>query len=147
MTDPLEVSISIEEEWRAVKDSNERYEVSSAGRVRNTRRQTIRTPNMNSSGYARLVFHARGQRIRKFVHRCVAEAFIPNVEGKTLVDHIDGDRTNNCVKNLRWTTQSENLLIYLPAGAAPPRRRRAHVVCVNDTHTLKCSEPEPWVCW
>ena len=65
---------------------------------------------MNSSGYARLVFHAGGQRIRKFVHRCVAEAFIPNVEGKTLVDHIDGDRTNNCIKNLRWTTQSENLL-------------------------------------
>ena len=49
----LEVSLSIEEEWRAVKDSNERYEVSSAGRVRNTRRQTIRTPNMNSSARLR----------------------------------------------------------------------------------------------
>lgn len=42
------------------------------------------------------------------VHRLVALAFIPNLENKPCVDHIDGNRANNEIKNLRWTTHKEN---------------------------------------
>ncbi|HHJ7007677.1 TPA: HNH endonuclease [Streptococcus pyogenes] len=42
------------------------------------------------------------------IHRLVAEAFIPNLENKATVDHIDGDRKNNSINNLRWATYSEN---------------------------------------
>ncbi len=42
------------------------------------------------------------------VHRIVAEAFIPKVEGKDIVDHIDGDKFNNHYTNLRWVDSSEN---------------------------------------
>ena len=46
---------------------------------------------------------------RYFLHRLLAEAFIPNPEGKPEVDHIDGNPQNNSLDNLRWATHKENL--------------------------------------
>lgn len=57
-------------------------------------------------GYKRV--HYKGK--IKLVHRLVAEAFIPNIEHKSTVDHIDRDRSNNHVENLRWADSHEQSL-------------------------------------
>ena len=43
-----------------------------------------------------------------YVHKSFAQAFLPNPEEKEMVDHIDGNRTNNHITNLRWVTAEEN---------------------------------------
>lgn len=60
------------------------------------------------SSYQYINFKWNGKQKNKAVHRLVAETFLPNPENKPLVDHIDGDRLNNNLDNLRWVTPQEN---------------------------------------
>lgn len=63
-------------------------------------------PGLSGCGYLQVCLG----RIRKtvFVHRLVAEAFLPNPENKPAVDHINGNRLDNRVENLRWVSHKEN---------------------------------------
>ena len=60
--------------------------------------------------------HKDGQAIPQYIHRLVAQHFIPKVEGKTEVNHIDGDKSNNRVENLEWVTSSENKIHAIEKG-------------------------------
>ncbi len=64
-------------------------------------------------GHKFLYLYFPGQGRKKFfVHRIVADAFIPNPENKNVVDHIDGDKKNNKLENLRWVTGGDNTRLY-----------------------------------
>ena len=94
------------EEWRLIDGCSEFY-VSNLGRVRKKNR--LVKAGLNKYGYPSCWIElSNGERKRATVHRLVANAFIPNPEGKPVVDHISGDKTDNTVTNLRWVTTSEN---------------------------------------
>ena len=61
-----------------------------------------------TSGYLTVSLSYNGKAKTKYIHKLVAEHFIPNPENKPEVDHRDQVRTNNDVHNLRWATHAEN---------------------------------------
>lgn len=83
------------------------YEVTICGKIinRNTNRIIKTKP---SGGYERLKLSNGGRCKKIYLHRLLAEAFIPNPENKPQVNHKDGDKLNNYIANLEWVTPSEN---------------------------------------
>lgn len=64
----------------------------------------------DQDGYKRVELSENGKPTTCLVHRLVAEAFLPNPNNYKFVDHLDNNPSNNHVKNLKWCTQSENML-------------------------------------
>lgn len=110
--------IKHDEIWKDVKGYEGMYQVSSYGRIRRIgdysnqithwKSEKILKPCEKDNGYLIVSLSLNNKSKMKYVHRLVAEAFIPNIENKKTVNHIDLDRTNNNVSNLEWATYKEN---------------------------------------
>lgn len=103
----------MQEIWKVIVDDfygepkPTNYSVSNKGRVRNDKTGKLlkNTPD-NYCGYQIHLFVDK-VRMGKKLSRLVAEAFIPNPEGKPFVRHKDYDKTNNSADNLEWVTMKE----------------------------------------
>ena len=114
----------IKEVYKYIKGYDGKYKVSNFGNVmsmnyQNTRKPRVLVPVKHHLGY--LLVHL-GQGKIKMIHSLVAEAFIPNPEGKKFVNHIDGNKQNNNVKNLEWVTSKENMNHAIRTGLRNPHK-------------------------
>lgn len=93
------------------------YAVSTSGRVRSekwlkkslTIKIRVLTPRTVGAGYHQVILSVNGKDHPRYVHRLVAETFLKKVQGKPEVNHIDGNKKNNSVKNLEWISHRENI--------------------------------------
>lgn len=89
----------------------ENYSITLDGRVINNATKKCKKPtdNHTGNGYLYVDLYKDGKRHRKYVHRIVAEAYIPNPLNLPFVNHIDGNPKNNNYKNLEWCTPKQNV--------------------------------------
>lgn len=95
------------EEFRDIKEYEGLYQVSSLGRVKNSKGRILKSYKDNH-GYPMVNLCKNAKNIRVRVHRLVAEAFIPNPNNYPCVNHKDEDKSNNNVNNLEWCTYRYN---------------------------------------
>jgi len=90
----------------------ENYLIYEDGRVYSKKRNTTNggflKPRTDTHGYLRLYLCKDGKPTNKKIHRLIAEHYIPNPHNYPCVDHIDRDRQNNSLDNLRWVTFQMN---------------------------------------
>lgn len=96
------------ETWKPITDYVGLYEVSSEGRVRNVKTGKILKPKNNRRGYLFVGLHKNGAVKNRYIHRLVAQAFIPNPNKLPEVNHKDEIKANNNLDNLEWVSHRDN---------------------------------------
>jgi len=99
-----------QEKWEQIREYN--YEASSEGKIRNKKTGRILKQRVSNHGYLLVDIQVDKKNKTFAAHRLIAEVFYGNKDtedNKLQVDHINRNRTDNNVKNLRWITTRENM--------------------------------------
>lgn len=120
--------------WKTIP-SCPKYEASSDGQIRSKRFLRSLKGSENSCGYLRVQIGSSSN--KKFIHRLIAETFLPLVAGKSVVNHKNGLKHDNAAKNLEWVTQSENDLHKYRTGLGESIKGQSHHNAALDNEKVK----------
>ena len=104
------MNMTEDEIWCSIKGFEGLYEVSDKGRVKSIGygKERILKPGRNKDGYLLVSLYKNIEKIC-YVHRLVAQTFIPNPNNLPQVNHKDENKTNNSVQNLEWCDRKYNV--------------------------------------
>jgi hypothetical protein len=122
----------LQEIWKSIDGYKSIYEVSNLGNVRSLDRidfagrhlkGKLFSTNAKCGDYVTVRLTQMGMTQTHRIHRLVAETFIPNPLNLPEVNHIDGNKQNNCVENLEWCDYSENIKHAYKMNLHKPKRK------------------------
>lgn len=117
-----------DEQWRDVVGYEGLYQVSNRNRMKSFHYgvEKLHTPYLNKDGYLKVGMTKDGKKKSFIFHVLVAQAFVPNPDGKPEVNHIDGNKQNNRPENLEWVTHRENMQHAVKTGLLQMRNGSDH---------------------
>ena len=144
----------MQEIWLPIPKFENEYAVSNTGIIKSIYRlvksgtsnykpvkEKIKTQQLSANGYLSVNLFIKQKATKMLIHRAVALAFIPNPKNKPQVNHIDGNKLNNNVSNLEWSTGSENMIhAYKNNLQSPLRGELASNSKLTENEVLKIRE-------
>lgn len=140
----------MKEIWKDIPGYAGLYQASNFGKIRSKDRVTknrhyygkILKPQNNGYGYQKLILSAKGKHYQRYVHRLIAQTFIPNPHNYSEVNHKDENPANNNVDNLEWCTAKQNSnygnhCIHVSQGSK--KSTKQHIACINNG--MKTAKP------
>lgn len=98
------------EVWKDIPKYEGLYKISSLGRVFSYKSRKILTPFFAGKGYKMITLTCNGNKVKHYIHRLVAQTFIPNPINYPCIDHLNTIHTDNRVENLKWCSFTQNNL-------------------------------------
>lgn len=126
----------MKEIWKEVPNTNGDYQISSLGRIKSKKwgEWKMLNPHTENTGYKGVKIRYNNTEKRKtvLIHWLVANAFLNKPEGKYEINHIDGDKTNNCIENLEFVTSAQNTEHAIKHNLLTPwNKPRKPVIAIN----------------
>lgn len=118
------------EAWRAIYGYEDRYKISTFGRVFSLSKERMLKPQVINSGYEVVHLYRGGKHTRRIalIHRLVARTFLPEQSFFIEINHLDGDKLNNHINNLEWCSRLENVRHAKAAGLVGKHKSSIAVV-------------------
>lgn len=125
-------------EYRIIKEFPN-YEINENCEIRSIKSGRFIKPYLQKGYYRVTLIIEKCKRKSAAIHRLLASEFIPNIDNKPIIDHINQDKTDNRIENLRWSTYKEN------ANNVDPIKRKHKTRIKFKIGLVFCENTNKWV--